>query len=161
MAEKDNVNSIVAEVMKGLAPAIGQAVQNARMSPEELNELKKPYLDPAKEASNLRLRRMTQAEITRGLEQRKARQDNCPHKITAQGGVTTSSINVVHGLICSEPPNMPYGLCGHCEKEIKSQHWVVDYDKDDPAGKYRLVPADPLYWKVQELVEAEISGNNY
>jgi hypothetical protein len=162
MAEKDNNTAdIVAQVMKGLAPAIGEAVKNARMTPDELNELKKPYRDPIKEASDMRLRKMTQAEIKRGLEERKFRQDNCPHKITSPGGLNTTAISIVHDMINSEPPLQPYGLCVRCEKTIKPQHWVVDYDKDDPAGKYRLVAPDPLYNKVLELVESQVSGQNY
>jgi hypothetical protein len=158
--EKDTA-SIVAEVMRGLAPAIGEAVKNARLTPSELNELKRPYIDPLKEASDLRLRKMAQADIKRQLEEREARQNACPHTITAPGGLVSTAINLVYNTLNSEPANQPRGLCVRCEKWFMPAHWTVDYDASDPAGKYRLNPPDPMYSKILEIAESQVSGNNY
>jgi hypothetical protein len=40
-------------------------------------------------------------------------------------------------------------------------HWTVDYDPNDPAGKFRLNPPDPMYSKILEIAESQVSGNNY
>jgi hypothetical protein len=159
--DQKQVASIVEQVMKAMLPAIGHAVQAARLSPEDINEMKKPFVDHAKEATNARLRKMTQAEIARGLEERRLRQEGCSHVITAPGGLRTTAISPVYNTINSEPPNQPRGLCVRCEKWFMPQHWVVDYNKDDPAGTYRLVPQDKDYAKILEIVESQVSGNNY
>src|SRR5258708_6041023 len=89
------------------ADMLERIIKAGQMTPEQINELKKPYVDPAKAARELRERRQQQEENAEGIRQKKARQDACPHR---------NSKNDTISLIHNYPDGQPRGICMLCEK---------------------------------------------
>lgn len=141
--QSDNTAAVVAEVMKSLLPMI----EKLTLTPDKINELKKPYIDPEKAAQDLAHRRRMQLEITNGLVQRKLEQDNCDH-ITRYQDTAKTALRLMFRANWHDGKSR--AICNECFKVIHPAHY--DFNA---LGEKVLIAEDPEYNKVLELERAQ------
>jgi hypothetical protein len=120
-----------------------EILKQARLSPEEINELKKPYVDHEFEARRLATRRQMQADQQDMLRAQQQVQENCPHEKRLMNGTISNKIMLVHNF----PDGHPRGICLLCRRVWHPRRWeFVGADR-----KQVEVPASEGYDKIVKL----------
>jgi len=147
-AESDTrelLKSLISEVLAPVLKQNAEALQSVAMTPEKIEAMKKPYVDPNYIAQMRRTQskeRLEGEELAKAL---KAWQDSCSHKYSKGVFAGSLAIQVVHNY----PDMKPRGWCKICAKKFEPAHY--DYRPDgSPHGKQIIVPADPQYNLVLE-----------
>jgi hypothetical protein len=143
---KESTESSVdqAAIVNAVLQSLGPILDRVALTPETINEIKKPYIDPLETARKKRERQEMAAEIAKGLEDRKRAQDYCPHK---HDGKTAIS------LVNNHPDGRIRGMCNMCIKPIQPAHWEIAAD-----GTPFVVPEDKEYREVLELDSSTVAG---
>lgn len=128
-----------------LADIIAGAIKESRFTAEEMNELKKPYIDHAAEKRKLETRRSMQQQQREMIEADELRKRNCPHERRERNGNTTDKIMLVHNF----PDGLTRGICLLCRDVFQPAH----YERIN--GKPTLVAAHPQYQRVVNIETAE------
>jgi hypothetical protein len=131
------VASSVKTIFEGLAPVL----KDLQLTPEKLNELKRPYLDPETVARNLREAKQTRAQDAENRKNNALLRANCPHL----DGNKRDSISVIHNY----PDHQVRGVCHVCMDLIEPRRWVIDApDKVTGESKAHIEPAHKDYPRV-------------
>ena len=111
------VRVAVAEATKGIFAGLAPVFQDMKLTPEKLNELKKPFVDPLVVSREERENKNSRAQAE---EQRKAddvRKANCAH--------LDKSNNLALGLLRNFHDRNPRGVCMLCNDLIHPREWRI------------------------------------
>jgi hypothetical protein len=139
VVQRNSEADVVERVMKSLLPLI----EKLSLTPDKINELKKPYVDPEKAAQDLAHRKRMQLEIAEGLIKKKLEQDNCDH-ITRYQDTEKSALRLMFRANWHDGKSR--AICMNCDKVIHPAR--KDYRPD---GSEFVIPEDPEYNKVLKL----------
>jgi hypothetical protein len=133
---------MAAEQKSLTAEQLIEAMQAVAFTPEKLamlvQELKKPYVDPAAEARELRERQKTRDDYRKMLADKQLRQERCRHKDKSN----TWRFHLIHNY----PDGKPRGLCRFCDIFVGPGEWDFDFH-----GKPFQHPRHPLYDIIEDL----------
>lgn len=119
-----------------------EMIQSVAFTPEKLKmlveELKKPYVDPAAEAREQRERAKTREDYRKMLLAKQERQKRCRHKDDNEAWAFS--------LIHNYPDRKVRGICMHCDVMVGPATW--DYTFDQQPFQH---PEHPLYSIVEDL----------
>jgi len=116
-AVREAVSMAVAEAVKSVFAGLAPVFQEMKMTPEKLQELKRPWVDPkvlAREARENKNSRVQLEEQRRMDEQRKA---DCPH--------LDKNNNLALGLLRNFHDRNPRGVCMLCNDLIHPKEWRI------------------------------------
>jgi hypothetical protein len=134
------VKSALEAVMSGLIPVF----QGMQLTPEKIQEMKKPYVDPAKMERDLREAQKTKEDAEEASRLTAARKAGCPH-LDKNG---RSSINISH----NHPDHQPRGICVICHDWITPKEWRIGAPtKEFPRGKAFVAEPHKDYRIVMQL----------
>lgn len=136
--------NMVQEALKGVFAGLGPLLKDLALTPEKIEALKKPYIDPKAAARELRESQNTREQAAEILRADAARKASCLHKYP--GGM--DSISLCHNQL----DHMARGVCMLCGDWIHPRQWVV-LAPDPLTGKseYKQVPAHRDYARVAML----------
>jgi hypothetical protein len=138
------INSATQAAVQSAIQAMGPLFASMALTPEKLAELKKPYVDPAKAARELRESMKFKEDERERERAEKFRRASCPH--TDKNG--RSSINLVH----NQPDHQPRGICVVCHDWIHPKEWRLGPPTvDAPRGRAYLVEPHKDYQIVMQL----------
>jgi len=116
-AIKEAVAMAVAEAVKSVFQGLTPVLAGLQLTPEKINELKKPFVDPKTVSREERENKNTRAQEA---EQRKLddmRKANCPH--------LDKSNNLALGLLRNFHDRNPRGVCMLCNDLIHPKEWRI------------------------------------
>lgn len=122
---------------------IAEIIRSAQLTAEQINELKKPYVDHEAETRKLATRRQMQRDQWEMVEAQRETQENCPHQKRDINGIIKNKIELVHNF----PDSMPRGICLLCRKVWHPARWEFQGMNRDRVQ----LPATPGYDKILEL----------
>jgi len=143
VASRDERAELVKDVLESLGPLLAQISMTPEKMAMLIQEMKKPYVDPAVEARKLRERKEMAADIAAGLVMRREAQDRCPHR--DKNGEKLA-------LVENHPDGRPRGVCMACQKWIQPKHWEIA-----AGGQPVLIDADPEYERVLVLQDSTVA----
>jgi hypothetical protein len=149
-AVPDATAAAVAEAVKSVFAQLAPFLKDLQLTPEKLNELKKPFEDPLVLARNAREARQTRMQDAENRKNNELMRANCPHLDQNK----RDSISIIHNY----PDRQVRGVCHICMDVIEPRRWVID--APDPATgetKARIADAHKDYQRV--LLLAAQSGN--
>jgi hypothetical protein len=111
------VREAVAEALKGAFAALAPIMQGMQLTPEKLNELKKPFIDPKFIARELRETVNTKKQEAEQRAATAARQAGCPHLDLNQ----RDSICLIHNF----HDHQARGICVLCHDLIHPREWRI------------------------------------
>jgi hypothetical protein len=116
-AVKEAVAMAVAEAVKSVFAGLAPVLKDMQLTPEKMNELKQPYIDPLVKSREERENRNSrvQAEEQRKLDD--LRKANCPH--------LDKSNNLALGLLRNFHDRNPRGVCMLCNDLIHPKEWRI------------------------------------
>lgn len=114
-----SVSAAVTQVFAQLAPVL----KDMALTPEKINEMKKPYIDPTWEARKKRETAEWKRQIDASQAEDRARKNACFHK--DKNGRT--SICLVH----NHPDRQPRGVCVICSDWIHPAEWRIASSEEE------------------------------
>lgn len=136
-ATQQAVQAAVAGVFAQLAPFL----KDMALTPEKIQALKAPFIDPKVAAREAREAQNSREEMDRIRKETEWRRSRCPHK-DKQGN---ESISVVHNQL----DHQPRGVCMLCNDWIHPREWVFDApDATTGKSKARIRDAHKDYPRV-------------
>lgn len=143
-AISEAVSAAVAESVKSIFAGLAPVLKDLQLTPEKLNELKKPFIDPDTVARNLREARQTRKQDEENRKNDELRKANCPHKDQNM----KESISLIHNY----PDHQVRGVCHVCMDLIEPKRWYIEApDKATGDSKAVLLPAHKDYGRVLVL----------
>ena len=112
------ISAAVSEGVKAALAGIAPILQGMQLTPEKINDLKKPYQDPVAVARELRETQNSKAQEQEIRKQTLERQKNCKHM--DKNGRT--SLCLIHNY----PDHQARGVCPLCHDIIHPREWVID-----------------------------------
>lgn len=138
------VRETVAEIFKSLGPALA----GMALTPEKIQALTKPYVDPAKEARSKREMLLWKQEEEARIKSEREAKDNCRH-LDKRG---QTSIRLIRNF----PDRNPRGICMHCHDLIHPREWRIGTpDEKNPRGRAYLVDQHKDYMTVVHIAQSE------
>lgn len=139
-AVKEAVQASVAAVFASLGPML----EKLALTPEKIQELKAPFIDPAKAAREKREAQMNREQIEEMRKQDEWRKAHCEH-LDKNGN---DSIGITHNY----PDRQPRGVCVLCHDIIHPKEWRIG-SPDPQTGKSRpyMVDAHKDYSRVLRI----------
>jgi hypothetical protein len=116
-AVKEAVAMAVAEAVKSVFAGLAPVLKDMQLTPEKMNELKKPFIDPKIASREERENKNSRAQAE---EQRLAdefRRAHCPH--------LDKSNNLALGLLRNFHDRNPRGVCMLCNDLIHPKEWRI------------------------------------
>jgi hypothetical protein len=143
-AISEAVSASVAEAVKGIFASLAPVLKDMQLTPEKLNALKQPYVDPETVARNLREAKQTRAQDAENRKNLELKKASCPHKDQNM----RESICLVHNY----PDRQVRGVCVICHDMIEPRRWVIEApDKTTGESKAHIEPAHKDYQRVLHL----------
>lgn len=143
-----SIASAVAEAVK--AAMASQAVQTAELlkavalTPERLQELKKPYEDPESKARKIREQIKFHADEKQRDADDRARKALCRHRDKNE----KIAVCLVHNF----PDRQPRGICPICQDLIHPREWRIEAPTEaEPLGHAVIVPEHKDYLLVRQV----------
>jgi hypothetical protein len=140
---RDERAELVKDVIESLMPLLSQLALTPEKVALMVQEMKKPYIDPAVEARKLRERKEMARDIAAGLVMKLEAQKRCPHR-----DKNSWKINPVN----NHPDGRVRGVCMACQDWFQPKHWEIMAN-----GEPVLVDAHPLYHIVVEIDESTVA----
>ena len=142
--ENERIAAAVKEAVTAAISGLLPMFEKMALTPEKLNELKKPFVDPEAKLRELRERLLWREDEEGNRKRLQDMQDHCPH-LDDNG---RSSIQLMHNW----PDRQPRGLCIKCMALIFPKEWRISApEPGHPRGKAYLVEPHPLYNIVMQL----------
>jgi hypothetical protein len=144
-AVKEAVAMAVAEAVKSVFAGLAPVFQDMKLTPERMNELKKPFIDPLVKSREDRENRNSrlQAEEQKKLDD--LRKANCPH--------LDKSNNIAIGLLRNFHDRNPRGVCMLCNDLIHPREWRIGSpDPNTGETKAYMVEAHKDYGLVRRAI---------
>src|SRR5258707_335244 len=116
-----NQQDIIAAVLAALGPILDRVA----LTPDKIEAIKKPYVDPVEAGRISRERKEMARDIARGLVELKLAQDHCPHGHGGPGGVSYTDLI---SLEYNHPDGRVRGRCNMCQKFIQPAHYEIASD---------------------------------
>lgn len=139
-AVQSGVQASVQAVFASLAPLF----EKMALTPEKIQELKSPFVDPSKAARERREQQLNREQIEDMRKQDEWRKAHCEHKDKND----KDSIGITHNF----PDRQPRGVCVLCHDVIHPREWRIG--APDPAtGKTQayMVAAHKDYHRVLRI----------
>ena len=139
-----SVSNAVQEAIKSMFSGLAPVLRDMALTPEKLEALKAPYVDPKKLARELRESAQSKEQEAETLKQLEWRRAHCPHLDQNQ--------KVALCLVHNYPDRQPRGICPLCQDLIHPKEWVIG-PPDPKTGKSVafIRPAHKDYAKVIQL----------
>ena len=128
-----------------LLSSLVDALRGSQLTPEIIEELRKPWEDPIAMKQRLDTRKALREQQAEVLESKRLTQEYCPHM---RGG--KDKVQLVHNFA----DGRTRGICLLCQKVFQPEH----YEWDHITKSYQVVPADPDYARVVEAERAVMDG---
>lgn len=146
---ENSQSEILAAAVTAAMTAIAPVLKEIALTPDKIRELKAPYKDPALEAREKRESAKEAADTRRNIDERKQRQEQCPHGHGSfDGSGYKEAITIEYDFW-----NRPQGRCNMCEKLIQPAHW--DFYGN---GEKYMIPEDREYQRVIRLASTQVAG---
>lgn len=140
--------SAVTEALKALIPIMASMA----LTPDKIQQLKAPYVDPAVKKRNEREALKSKEDEAEAIRQMALFRKNCTHHYKNN----LSAIYTVH----NQPDHQPRGVCVLCHDWIHPREWRIGPPDDkNPRGRAYLVEAHKDYAQVLYLESQLMSGN--
>jgi len=140
-AISEAVSQAVAQSVKSIFEGLAPVLRDLQLTPEKINDLKKPFVDPDVVARNLREARQTRKQDEENRKNNAALRANCPHQDQNQ----KDAISIIHNY----PDHQVRGVCHVCMDLIEPRRWVIDApDKVTGESKAHIEPAHKDYHRV-------------
>ena len=144
----ENSSALVKETVAAIFASLGPALQGMALTPEKIQALTKPYVDPLTEARKKREMKLWKQDEEERLKNERAVKDACRH-IDKRG---QTSIR----LIRNYPDRQPRGICVLCHDLITPKEWRIGApDEKNPRGVAYLAAPHKDYAAVMHLVATE------
>jgi hypothetical protein len=116
-AVKEAVAMAVAEAVKSVFAGLAPVFQDMKLTPEKMNELKKPFVDPKIASREERENKNSRAQEAEQRAAEQFRKDHCPH--------LDKSNNLALGLLRNFHDRNPRGVCMLCNDLIHPKEWRI------------------------------------
>lgn len=144
-----SISAAVKEAMAGVG-TIAEAIKATAITPEQLREANKPYVDPDKERRRVREKMKFKADELQQEKDKREFRDKCSHKYKTG----LAAVAVVRNF----PDRNPRGICMLCHEWFHPKEWRIDNPTEtEPNGTAHIVDMHPKYQLVWDAINQKES----